>query len=41
MRLSRLLLGRLCFKLSFILAMAGAGISGLDHKAPTFPVYHY
>ncbi|MEY9428866.1 hypothetical protein ABH975_004181 [Bradyrhizobium ottawaense] len=42
MRLARLLLGRLCFKLSLHIAMAGAAISGLDTaKTPTFPLHHY
>jgi len=41
MRLIRLLLGRLCFKLGLRLAMAGAIISGLDATRPTFPLYHY
>jgi len=41
MRLSRLLLGRLCFKLSLRLAIAGAIISGLDAARPAFPLHHY
>lgn len=42
MRLIRLLLCRLCFKLSIRLAMAGTTISGLKTApAPTFPPYHY
>ncbi|WP_283811471.1 hypothetical protein [Bradyrhizobium daqingense] len=41
MRLTRLLVGRLCFKLSLRLAMAGAIISGLDATRPAFPLHHY
>jgi hypothetical protein len=41
MRLIRLLLGRLCFKLSLRLTLAGAAICGLDRAAvPSFPLYH-
>ncbi|MEY9457999.1 hypothetical protein [Bradyrhizobium ottawaense] len=42
MRLIRLLVGRLCFKLSLRLTMAGATICALDCvAAPSFPLYHY
>ena len=41
MRLIRLLLGRLCFKLSLGLTMAGATICGHDRTAaPSLPLYH-
>jgi len=42
MRLIRLWLGRLCFRLSLRIAMAGTVISGLK-LAPeiSFPLYHY
>ena len=40
MRMTRLLLGRLCFKLSLCLAIAGTAICGLT-SAPSFPQYHY
>jgi hypothetical protein len=42
MRLMRLLLGRLCFKVSLHLTMAGAAIIGLETaSAPSFPAYHF
>lgn len=40
MRLIRLLIARLCFKLSFRLATAGVAISGLGSAPPPFPSYH-
>lgn len=41
MRLMRLLLGRLCFRLSLYIAIAGKDISGLEFAPdPPFPPYH-
>ena len=41
MRLIRLYIGRLCFKLSLSLAIAGTVISGITiGPDPTFPLYH-
>jgi len=41
-RLIRLYVGRLCFKASLRIAIAGTVISGLElEKAPTFPLYHF
>ena len=42
MRLIRLLLARLCFKLSIGPAITGHNISGLrTAPAPPFPAYHF
>lgn len=42
MSLIRLYIGRLCFKLSLGLAMAGVAISGIDRApTPSLPLYHY
>ena len=42
MRLIRLYVGRLCFKASLRIAIAGTVISGIElAEAPTFPLYHF
>lgn len=41
MRLIRLLVGRLGFKLSLAIAVAAYRISGLSGAPPSFPPYHY
>jgi hypothetical protein len=42
MRLIRLYIGRLCFRLSLCTAIAGKTISGLEFgPAPPLPLYHF
>lgn len=42
MRLTRLYIGRLCFKLSLAIAIAGHAISGLKTApVPSFPAFHF
>jgi hypothetical protein len=41
-RLIRLCIGRLCFKASLRIAIAGTVISGIELSgAPPLPLYHY
>ncbi|WP_257787547.1 hypothetical protein [Bradyrhizobium japonicum] len=42
MRLIRLYVGRLCFKASLRIAIAGTVISGIEFgNQPLFPLYHF
>lgn len=42
MRLIRLYIGRLCFRASLRIAIAGTVISGIElSKAPAFPLHHF